>query len=56
MDNISLYCKCSGTYKTLIDQKEILTHLKTFGIVARYFKMPLLQQMADFMVKMNESC
>lgn len=54
MDNISKYCSCSGTYQTLIDQSDIMRHLKTFSIVAKYFKMPLLSQMVEWMIKMNK--
>lgn len=55
MDNISKYCSCSGTYHTLIDQSDIMKHLKTFSIVAKYFKMPLLSQMVEWMMTMNKA-
>lgn len=53
MDDISRYCSCSGSYQTLIDQNEIFNHLKTFGMVAKYFKMTLLEQMVNWITDLK---
>ncbi|XP_065212426.1 DNA polymerase epsilon catalytic subunit 1 [Planococcus citri] len=55
MDDISKYCSCSGSFKTLIDQTEISAHLNTFGMIAKYFKMSLLEQMVDWITQVNRS-
>lgn len=54
MDDISRYCNCSGSYQTLIDQNDISNHLKTFSMVAKYFKMSLLEQMVDWITTLNK--
>ncbi|XP_068086023.1 DNA polymerase epsilon catalytic subunit 1 [Anabrus simplex] len=53
MDNMSAYCSCFGEYQTLVSKKDLVMHLKTFKTIASHFKMPLLLECVEWMLRMT---
>ena len=43
-ENMALVCSCAGKFETLISSSDVRSLLKTFGKVAEYHKMELLDE------------
>ncbi|XP_055866677.1 DNA polymerase epsilon catalytic subunit A-like isoform X1 [Biomphalaria glabrata] len=50
--NMVLHCKCAGDFKTTYDLSELKKHLLTLQDIARHYKMTLLEEMIDWMIRM----
>ncbi|CAL8111322.1 unnamed protein product [Orchesella dallaii] len=52
-DNLSDFCSCGGSYKTILDPKQTTTKLKMYYAIAEHFKMPLLCYNIKWILDMN---
>ncbi|KAH9489960.1 hypothetical protein Btru_036333 [Bulinus truncatus] len=50
--NMTLHCKCAGEYKTNYDIHELNKHLVTLQGIACHYKMTLLEEMIDWLLRM----
>ncbi|BFZ25729.1 hypothetical protein BsWGS_28768 [Bradybaena similaris] len=51
--NMTLHCKCAGEFKLSYDLSEFNKQLVTLQGIARHYKMVLLDEMIDWVLKMN---
>ncbi|XP_076350234.1 DNA polymerase epsilon catalytic subunit 1 isoform X2 [Tachypleus tridentatus] len=53
-NNMGKHCDCAGNFQTLLPLKDLEDQMKTFHNIARYFHMPLLEEVVTWIMKMND--
>merc|ERR1712038_2017737 len=51
--NMTKHCTCAGSFTTIQSTKELVQLLRTFLSVARHYRMPLLTEVIETVLKMN---
>ncbi|XP_059166217.1 DNA polymerase epsilon catalytic subunit A-like [Physella acuta] len=51
--NMTLHCKCAGDFKATYDIQDFIRQVITLRGIARHYKMTLLEEMIDWVIRMN---